>query len=87
MLAFPAPTMSHSLWGFPGFEFSHVMALAAGGAHGANGSASWAAGLARFVALLTGGAIAKTAFVELVGTIFPEEETDAVVLPPALTDT
>jgi hypothetical protein len=44
MLAEPAPATSHSPDGFPGFEFSHAMALAAAGTQGANGSA-WAAAL------------------------------------------
>src|SRR5262245_13905819 len=92
MLAFPAPTMSHSLWGFPVFEFSHAISLAAVGPHGTKGSGNWAAGLARFVALLPGRAEAKTAFVELVSGIrpaivFPGEESDAIVLRPGLTDT
>jgi hypothetical protein len=43
MLASPDPTMSHSPDGFPGFEFSHAMALAAAGMQGANGSGDWAA--------------------------------------------
>jgi hypothetical protein len=33
--------MSHSPDGFPGFEFSHAMALAAAGTQGANGSEDW----------------------------------------------
>src|SRR5262245_47773234 len=43
MLPVPAPEMSHSVDGFPVFEFSHVIALAAGGSQGANGSEDRAA--------------------------------------------
>jgi hypothetical protein len=45
MLLLPAPEMSHWLAGFPGFEFSHTMALAAAGTQGANGSGDWDARL------------------------------------------
>src|SRR5581483_1501476 len=34
MLGSPAPLMSHSLGGLPGFEFSHTMGLVTGGSHG-----------------------------------------------------
>jgi hypothetical protein len=44
MLAEPAPATSQLPDGFPGFEFSHAMALAAAGTQGANGS-PWAAAL------------------------------------------
>jgi len=62
MLPSPAPEMSHSLAGFPVFEFSQAIALAAGGLHAANGSEDWAA-LAEFTAILLGRLNTETAFV------------------------
>src|SRR5262245_51787719 len=92
MLAVPAPTMSHWLWGFPGFEFSHAISLAAGGLHRANGSGSCAATLAKFAYLIPGGSTAKPAFVKVVDGKGPAMalvwgRTDAVAIWPGLPDT
>src|SRR5262245_24744640 len=89
MLAFPAPTISHSLAGFPSFEFSHTIALAAGGVQGANGSGSCAAKLAKFAYLIPGGSPVKTAFVKFVDGKGPAMalvwgRTDAVLIWPGL---
>src|SRR5262245_19207553 len=92
MLVLPAPAMSHSLWGFPGFEFSHAMVLAAGGLHGANGSGSWAATLANVANPIPGGSKLRTAFVEVADGLIPATvlawvDADAVVLCLPLPDT
>src|SRR5262247_179933 len=92
MLAFPAPTMSHSDWGFPVFVFSHAISLATGGLQGAKGSGSCAAILAKFAYLIPGGSTAKTAFVKVVDGKGPAMalawgRTDAVLIWPGLPDT
>ena len=57
--------MSHSVDGFPVFEFSQAIALAADGTQGANGSVDWTA-LAEFSDFLSGDLDAETALVWLV---------------------